>query len=364
MLALLLLMQCVDPYQRTFEYDDNLLTVEGFITDDRPVRVTLQNTRSTQSTSFLQAIRGAKIEVRSKKGLVLPLQETSPGVYESAPEFRGSAGETYSLHFELADGRKYESTQETLAPLRSVASYTTAFNPRISVTFENFNQRSLSSIDVFADFNDPVDQKNYYFWQTRLFEQQPICLTCVDVEYNERIQDCNPRNGAGSSPPIFNDYQCNGDCWEILSDQRINIFSDALVNGKEVKGLLLRQVPFYSSGGALLEITQYNLSEGAYRYFERLKQQVETSGTFVDTPPAPPVGNVRNISDPGELVTGSFGAGGINVERIWLDRRNFPSPLIVPLLGRDVLPAPRFEFVKVPCKESSTRTPHKPIGWQ
>lgn len=364
LLALLLLMQCVDPYLRNFVYDDNLLTVEGFITDGSPVRVTLQNTRSTQSTSFIQPIRGAKTEIRSKQGLVLPLQETSPGVYESAPEFRGSAGETYSLHFELADGRTYESTQETLAPLRSVASYTTAFNPRISVTYENFNQRSLSSIDVSADFNDPVDQKNYYFWQTRLFEQQPICLTCTNVEYNDRIQDCNPPPGTAPQPSIFNDYQCNGDCWEILSDQRINIFSDALVNGKDVKGLLLRQVPFYSAGGALLEITQYNLSEGAYRYFERLKQQVETSGTFVDTPPAPPVGNVRNINDPGELVTGSFGAGGRNVTRIWLDRRNFPSPLIVPLLGRDVLPAPRFEFVKVPCKESSTRTPNKPIGWQ
>jgi len=294
-LALLLLMQCVDPYRKTFVYDDNLLTVEGFITEDRPVRITLRNTRSIQSTSFLQAIRGAKIEVRSKQGPVLSLRETSAGVYESDPDFRGKAGETYSLHFELLNGRKYESTEETLVPLRTIASYSTVFNPRISVTFENFNQKTMSSLDIFADFNDPIDQQNYYLWETRLFEQQPICLTCVNVEYNERIQDCNPPAGGGS-PTIINDYQCNGDCWEILGDQRINIFSDALINGKDVKGLLVRQAPFYNGRGALLELTQYNLSKGAYRYFERLKQQVETSGTFVDTPPAPPVGNVRNVA--------------------------------------------------------------------
>lgn len=338
-LVLLLLMQCVDPYRRTFVYDDNLLTVEGFITDDAPVRVTLRNTRSTQSTSFLQAIGGAKIEVRSKQGLVLLLREASPGVYESDPEFRGKAGETYSLHFELPNGRTYESTEETLVPLRTVAKYASVFNPRISVTYENFNQRLLSSLDVFADFNDPADQKNYYLWQTRLFEQQSICLTCTNVEYNERTQNCNPPPPSPPQPSIFYDYQCDGDCWEILGDERINIFSDALVNGKDVKGLLLRQVPFYNGRGALLELTQYNLSEGAYHYFERLKQQVETSGTFVDTPPAPPVGNVRNVNDSGELVTGFFGAGGTNVQRIWLSRQNYPSPFIVPLLGRDVLPA-------------------------
>lgn len=107
---------------------------------------------------------------------------------------------------------------------------------------------------------------------------------------------------------------------EILGDERINIFSDALINGKDVIGLLLRQVPLYKGLGALLELTQYNLSEGAYRYFERLKQQIETSGTFVDTPPAPPVGNVGNVNDPGELVTGFFGSGGANVQRIWLNR--------------------------------------------
>lgn len=364
LLALLLLMQCVDPYRKTFVYDDNLLTVEGFVTEDRPVRVTLRNTRSIKSTSFLQTISGVKIEVRSKQGPVLPLRETSPGMYESDPDFRGKAGETYSLHFELPNGRKYQSTEETLVPLRAVASYSTVFNPRISVTFENFNQKTMSSLEVLADFKDPVDQENFYLWQTRLFEQQPICLTCTNVEYNERIQDCNPPSGGAPQPSFFYDYQCDGDCWEILGDERINIFSDALINGKDVKGLLLRQAPFYNGRGALLELTQYNLSKGAFRYFERLKQQVETSGTFVDTPPAPPVGNVSNVNDPGELVTGFFGAGGTHVQRIWLDRRNYPLPLVVPMLGREVLPAPRFESVRVPCKASSTRTPIKPIGWQ
>jgi hypothetical protein len=313
LLALLLLMQCVDPIRKSFDYDDNLLTVEGFVTDEGPVRITLQNTRSTQSTSFLQTISGAKVEVRAKGGAVVQLSETSKGVYESDPDFRGQAGETYHLSIDLLNGEKYESSEETLVPVRKDASYATVFNPRVAVAFQNFNTQTMSSLDVFADFSDPADQQNYYLWQTRLFEQQSICITCTNVEYNTRTQDCNPPPPSPPQPSVFYDYQCDGDCWEILGDERINIFSDALINGKDVKGLLLRQVPFYNGRGALLELTQYNLSVGAYRYFERLKQQIETSGTFVDTPPAPPVGNIRNVNNPvpganGCNVSGSTGA--------------------------------------------------------
>lgn len=358
------LMQCVDPYTRSFNYDDNILIVEGLITDTQPVEVTIRNNRSTQSTSFLQNIGGAKVEVRSASGEVILLTEASPGRYVSASTIRGKVGERYTLYFQLLDGRKYESTAELLAPLRSRVTYNTRFNPRTPVVFENFNEQAVAALEVSADFTDPAEDQNYYLWQTRLFEFQPICLTCVNVEINTRTGDCNPRPAVSPVPSIIYDYQCDRDCWDILGDNRINVFSDALINGNEVKDLLIRSVPFYNDRGALLELTQFNLSAGAFRYFELLKRQVETSGTFVDTPPAPPIGNIRNVNDPQELVTGYFGAGGQNTQRIWLDRRGYPSPLIVSLLGRDVLPAPRFEFIKAPCRPSSTRTPIKPTGWQ
>lgn len=358
------LVQCVDPYRRSFTYDDDILLVEGFITDTGPIEVTIQNNRSVQSTSFLQNIGGAKVEVRSGSGEVIRLTESGAGRYVSSPSVRGRAGERYTLYFELLDGRKYESTAELLTPLRSRVSYTTEFVSSTQVVFENFNQQTMSATEVKADFDDPADETNYYFWQTRLFEFQPICLTCTNVEINTRTGDCNPPPAAPPVPSITYDYQCDRDCWDILGDTRVTVFSDALINGNNVKGFLVRQVPFYNDSGGLLEISQYNLSVGAFRYFELLKRQVETSGTFVDTPPAPPIGNIRNVDNPQELVTGYFGAGGKNTQRIWINRRGFPSPLIVSLLGREVLPAPRFEFVKAPCRASSTRTPIKPTGWR
>ncbi|TDB60415.1 DUF4249 domain-containing protein [Arundinibacter roseus] len=361
LVAILLLVQCVDPYSRSFEYEDTLLTVEGFVTDDGPIRITLQNTRSTKSTSFLQAVGGAKIEVRAKQGPVIPLRETAAGVYESAPDFRGKAGETYSLYFVLPDGRKYESSAELLLPLRGRASYTTEFVPRTQVAFENFGQKTMSAIEVKADFDDPADERNYYYWESRLFEFQTICLTCINSSLNPRAGQCG--TPTPSAPSIIRDYQCDGDCWEILGDPRITAFSDVFINGNQVRGLLVRQVPFYDERGGLLELSQYNLSIGAFRYFDLLRRQLETSGTFVDSPPAPPIGNIRNVDNPKELVSGYFGAGGKNIQRIWINRRGFPSPIIIPLLGREPAISAAFGF-SPPCRLSTTRTPNKPIGWQ
>lgn len=359
--AILLLVQCVDPYSRSFEYDDTLLTVEGFVTDDGPIRITLQNTRSIKSTSFLQTVDGAKIEVRTKQGAVILLRETAAGVYESAQDFRGKAAETYSLYFELPDGRKYESSAELLTPLRGKAIYTTEFVPRTQVPFENFGQRTMSAIEVKADFDDPADERNYYYWESRLFEFQTICLTCINSSLSPRTSQCGPPTP--SAPSVIRDYKCDSDCWEILSDPRIRTFSDVFINGNQVRGLLVRQVPFYDARGGLLELSQYNLSIGAFRYFDLLRRQVETSGTFVDSPPAPPIGNIRNVDNPEELVSGYFGAGGKNTQRVWINRRGFPTPIIVPLLGRELSISPAFG-VPVPCLLSTTRTPNKPIGWQ
>ena len=354
-------MQCVDPYRRLFTYDDSILIVEGFITDTDPIEVKIQKNRSVESTGFLQNVIVAKIEVRASSGKVIRLTESAPGRFLSAPDIRGKAGERYTLYFELPDGRKYESSAELLTPLRDRASYTTEFVPRTQVPFENFGQRTMSAIEVKADFDDPADERNYYYWESRLFESQTICLTCINSFLSPRTGQCGPPTP--TAPSVIRDYRCDSDCWEILGDPRITTFSDVFINGNQVRGLLVRQVPFYDERGGLLELSQYNLSIGAFRYFDLLRRQVETSGTFVDSPPAPPIGNIRNLDNSKELVSGYFGAGGKNTQRIWINRRGFPTPIIIPLLGREPAISPAFG-VPVPCLLSATRTPFKPEGWQ
>jgi hypothetical protein len=358
---MLAFMQCVDPYRRSFTYDDSILIVEGFITDTDPIEVKIQNNRSVESTGFLQNITVAKIEVRAASGGVIPLTESEPGQFLSAPDVRGKAGERYSLYFELPDGRKYESSAELLTPLRGRASYTTEFVPRTQVAFENFGQRTMSAIEVKADFDDPADERNYYYWESRLFESQIICLTCINSFLSPLTSQCGLPTP--TAPSVIRDYRCDSDCWEILSDPRITTFSDLFINGNQVRGLLVRRVPFYDERGGLLELSQYNLSIGAFRYFDLLRRQVETSGTFVDSPPAPPIGNIRNVDNSKELVSGYFGAGGKSTQRIWINRRGFPTPIIIPLLGREPDIRPAFG-VPVPCLLSATRTPFKPTGWQ
>ncbi|TAG72057.1 MAG: DUF4249 family protein [Runella slithyformis] len=214
------------------------------------------------------------------------------------------------------------------------------------------------------------DQKNAYLWKWELFEAQEICITCEKGILNSRTLQC-----VNASTPFAYDYQCQGNCWELFYSTDINIMSDVFSNGRTITGRRVAQVPYYSDLGALVEVQQYAVSNEAYQYYLLLRDQTQTTGTLADTPPAPIVGNVRNINDRSEIVVGYFGAAGVKKMRYWVNRNGFSQQggVKTPLLGRatnlepTTPPAPpTFETRPplYPCIASRNRTPIRPQGWR
>ena len=188
--------------------------------------------------------------------------------------------------------------------------------------------------DVYVDFEDPVGTRNFYLWRTRLYEQQEWCASCQQGRYY--LEDIGPVGsgpikviGCVPDPKLgkynFYDYICRGACWDIFYSTRINIFADVYSNGRPQVGRLVAQAPLYQKDPALLNIEQLSLTVGAYRYYKLFEEQTQNTGTLVDTPPAPTVGNVRNLSDPNDNVVGYFSASSVAVNNYWLERRNVPS---------------------------------------
>ena len=62
-------------------------------------------------------------------------------------------------------------------------------------------------------------------------------------------------------------------------------------------------------------------------YYARLDEQTHRTGGLTDTPPAAPVGNVRNVGNDREPVVGYFTASGVSAVRYWLTRKNTTSEL-------------------------------------
>ncbi|MFN8345300.1 MAG: DUF4249 domain-containing protein [Spirosomataceae bacterium] len=355
---LVFLYACVETYDVDFQMNADLVTVDGFMTDQGGDVITLSISHNKGDDSYSIPLTGCKAEIIPGTGGVIPLTEVSEGNYSPPANFRGKVGETYQLRFTTSAGKTYKSSAEKLNDVPEITKVYEAFNKK-GLTDKTGTRVLGSAVDIYLDFEDPASSRNYYLWRWKLFEQQYICITCNGGRLNGLtcIQDRSPT-------PSTYDYPCRSACWEIFYNDNVNIVADDFFNGKAVVGRLIAQIPFYSQTGSLLEIEQVSLSKEAYDYYKLLRDQTQTTGTLTDTPPAPIIGNIQNIDDPKEKVIGYFGTAGSRRIRYWVDRTVYKEADLTPILGRQMLLEPTSPSPTYPCFQSRTRTPIRPAEWR
>lgn len=262
--------------------------------------------------------------------------------------------------------------------------------PAVAKAYDQFTLRGprqtadgtpIPANDVYIDFTDPGETRNFYLWRWRLYELQSWCATCKQGRYI--VRDLGP---VGSGPievigcvpdpslAISNlfDYACRGTCWDIFYSSDINVFSDIYANGQNQVGRKIASIPIYQRDPALIVIEQLSISADAYRYYKLFADQVQNTGTLADAPPAPIAGNVKNLANPTENVVGYFSASSVAVNRYKMDRKNATTGsyqgLFVAQNGRK----PNVEVlsgqfgVGVPsavCVPGRYRTDQLPPGW-
>jgi len=209
-----------------------------------------------------------------------------------------------------------------------------------------------------------VGTRNFYAWSWTLWEKQNWC---------------GSEKAFGQLTGYY-DYNCRTKCWDLLFSEKFTVFADTYSDGRTIGGQLVAQIPYYqeagpTTGGALVEIRQFALTPAAYRYFKLFSDQTQNTGGLVDTPPAPLIGNVRNLVDELEIVTGYFSASAVTTYRHWIDRTTATGPPIgfFQALNNGRIPNPE-PFSCPPmgdcrpptliCLPSDTRTPNQPEGWQ
>ena len=359
------LVSCVDLFDKQYTFDTNLVFVEGLLTDQDPFFVTIVQSRSTQRTEFQVPIRRAIVELLVGDGSRITLTESASafGRYEAPAAFRGKVGQSYRLRMRFTDSRIYESTLERLNAPVGISKTNQTLDLKGIVEANGFV--SSSSLDISVDAQDDPQAQNFYQWRTFLYESQRVCASCTNSFWDGVNKECSGGPRPSPNPPFTIDYECDKRCWQVYLDERLNIFSDGLTNGKLITNRLVKKVPFYRENtGALLEIQQLSITPVIYRYYDLIKQQTETTGTLTDVPPAPPVGNIRNINKADEPVLGYFIAAGITKTRLWIDRTQYEGVKYTTMLGgrdRDVsFPNPPRAF----CGSLRGQTPIAPQGWR
>jgi hypothetical protein len=361
-----LLQACIEDFRIKFPVKENILIVEGILTDQPGEQfVSLKATQNRLDSAKFFAVLNANVEILvDDKERILLIDKFKNGEYYLPINFKVKTNTSYKLKITTLDGKKYESTNEMLTASPQMEN--------VRIVFEA--QGILKGIVkepahfIYIDTQDPKGINNNYFWTWQVWEKQPFCISCSSggpYRYNTRTRRWECVVGLSL---LYYDYPCDVACWDKFSSPELNVIGDKFLDGNQIKDRLVAKVPYRQIDGALVEIKQQCVSEAGYRYLRLLIEQGQNTGTLADTPPAALVGNIKNIDNPKESVAGVFLVSGTDKKLIWLDRKDVPEGSSRPLgiLGREpgttdagnpILPI-------ITCINSNTRTKIKPIGWR
>lgn len=314
-MALLGLLACREPYQPDIEGFEELLVIEGRITDDTAG----SRVRLSWSYGFeegrAEPVAGASVRFEAADGSSYELPEEEPGLYRSQPaDFMPVAGQSYRLLVNPPWGGAYASSFERLKVAPPIESVGYTFDTRLGAD----RGEVLEGLQMEISTGDPSGNTRFYQWT-----------------YDETYEFFVPY-------PIFERWD-----WSLIPPQGVAIpreeetrrcwrFAESagilLASTRQLQADVIRRLPLYfldaASGKVYwdysVRVKQYALSEAEYAYLETMKQNTETTGSLFDPIPAEVRGNIQDLNNPDRPVIGYFGASTVSEYRLFIDRTAFP----------------------------------------
>jgi len=365
-LAMLFALGCTDAVKPEFDFEEGLIFIEGLastVAGSSNAKIT----RSAIEFGVYKnvAISDAKVEyINVSSGIAVPL-EWNGETYLPPLDFAVELGEEWQIRAILSDGREYRSIAEQATSAVDINSLQTSYIPEL--TFDVGQNRFIPGHSLSVSFEDPPDERNYYFWQIRTFERIVVCKVCTNGYFrDEMCQSFDPSTSPENSPPYYT-YTCEETCWQIRYGKKINIFDDRFTNGLLVNQYPVGEVFLFTKRNILVELQQFALSRSAYEYYQTLKDVIDDTSGFNAPLPASLVGNLFNVNDSNEFVLGRFTVAAASTESLFLERSEIEESALETILTLSPEDfgslAPDPKILLAPCRESRYRTAAKPEGW-
>ena len=315
-LPFFLLSGCIKPLDMEVDEPEKMLVVNGMITDEPgPYIINLTTTFKYGSyfSDISPSVQQASITISDETGRIYLLKEKRPGVYQTdSAALRGRVGGKYKLHIKLKDGRKYVSETEELRAALPIDRLYARIKPITQVDEQN-NQVTENYVSVLVDTKDPGNERNFYRW---LFNST----------YEISTQPGNYMGVDSNGRPIPMPKDCCHQCWLNERSNLINVREDQQFNGNSLEAQEVALIPFtprYFQNKYFVEVRQFAISEGAYRFYKTLDDQISGTASVQAPAPANAVSNVKSETNSNETVLGYFSAAGVSKKSYFIQPFDF-----------------------------------------
>lgn len=299
---LLMAMACKQEYPLPKETQHlNLLVVEGLLNSGTgPTVIRLSRTFDPTRVGVIIPELRAQVTVEGENNTTFVLTGNTRGEYINN-QLNLNTNVKYRLRIKTTGGKEYLSdyVPVQIAP------------PIDSVHWK----RTDEGIQVLVSTHDPQNKTWYYRWEYN--ETWEIHSNFIS---NFRWQDPLVVN----RPDPFAIYFC----WVSDASRQIFANSSAKLSQDVISSQQLNLIPLAAERISVrysIHVTQYALTEPAYKFWEIMKKNTEQVGTLFDPQPSQLLSNIHSASDPNEPVIGFVSAGAVSQKRLFI-RRNEVEP--------------------------------------
>jgi hypothetical protein len=284
---------CIVEYFPKINVDDELLVVDGLITDQaRTNIIKLSRTLPLwryRGYSFPKPLSGCKVWISDNLGHIDSLCEAKTGSYiTDSVTFRGVPGRVYTLHIRTSDSEylNYESFPMVMKPVPPIDSI--YYEKKVSV----IQPMPVEGCQIYLNTHDPTNNCKFFRW-----------------EYSETWEFHLPF------------WVPNRVCWLSGKSNGIFIKNASMLAEARISRYLLYSIkdPIdrLSVKYSLL-VNQFSLDEDEYLYWERFKSIVDQVGGLYDKIPSTIPNNLFCVEYPLKKVLGYFSVSAVSSKRIFI----------------------------------------------
>lgn len=303
---LLVVSACVEEYWPELTRYEDLLVVDGMITNEPgPYTVKLSISSSVRTPRWIP-LPGATVVIRNEQGETELLIEKEEGVYKTSPEgLQGMIGKKYRLEIETKDGKSYQSPfEEIMEPVGLDTIYA-----EIEYKPDEDLAHDLEGLQFYLDSKSALTDTNYLMWN-------------LYATYKYR-SDFKIRYIFAGTLEFFPRPDSLQTCWRTYRVPQVFTSQTADLIEPNIKRFPLHYVDtevreLYYRYSLLVE--QLTLGKATWDFWNEVKEQHDAQGGLYTNQPFQIMGNIKNTTDPEEPVLGQFTVAGVSKQRIFVSR--------------------------------------------
>ena len=306
-LCLLACTACVEEYWPDLGKYENVLVVDGMITNE-PGPYTIRLATSTQiSNTENFPFPNAEIVIFDDIGNSETLTEINPGEYCTASDgIQGIVGRKYKIHIKTPGNKTYSSDFEEIIPCIEIDTVysNVEYRQYISVPYD------LVGLQFYLNTKRATKEKNYFLWKLE-----------STYEYNSSFLITHIYNNFNMKP--F--YNCDSlfTCWKTEDLGEMYIASTVDLSEPQIIGFPLNYVSTEDRQLSVkysLLIKQLTITEKIYDFWHNIDELNADQGALFSSLPYQIRGNIYCENDSEEPILGYFMATSISQKRIFVER--------------------------------------------